>query len=89
MTNLTTHIDDYTDTKKPLFTLIDNHSFYIINYFKKTKLHHIHENTPTQITLYNDNKTLQNHISNIDRTIYNQNIKNNSNLIPNIKPNIP
>ncbi len=58
VTNLTTRIGDYADTGKPLFALVDSHSFYVIGYFEETKLRHIREGAPAQITLYSDNKTL-------------------------------
>lgn len=38
VTNLTTRIGDYADTGKPLFALVDSHSFYVIGYFEETKL---------------------------------------------------
>ncbi len=56
VTNLTTRIGDYADTGKPLFALVDSHSFYVIGYFEETKLRHIREGAPAQITLYSDNK---------------------------------
>ncbi len=59
VTNLTTRIGDYADTGKPLFALVDSHSFYVIGYFEETKLRHIREGAPAQITLYSDNKTLR------------------------------
>lgn len=43
VTNLTTRIGDYADTGKPLFALVDSHSFYVIGYFEETKLRHIRE----------------------------------------------
>ncbi len=58
VTNLTTRIGDYADTGKPLFALVDSHSFYVIGYFEETKLRHIREGAPAQITLYSDNKIL-------------------------------
>ena len=56
VTNLTTRIGDYADTGKPLFALVDSHSFYVIGYFEETKLRHIREGAPAQITLYSDKK---------------------------------
>lgn len=50
VTNLTTRIGDYADTGKPLFALVDSHSFYVIGYFEETKLRHIREGAPAQIT---------------------------------------
>ena len=72
VTNLTTRIGDYADTGKPLFALVDSHSFYVIGYFEETKLRHIREGAPAQITLYSDNKTLRGHVSSIGRAIYDQ-----------------
>ncbi|MHA6497923.1 efflux RND transporter periplasmic adaptor subunit, partial [Escherichia coli] len=48
VTNLTTRIGDYADTGKPLFALVDSHSFYVIGYFEETKLRHIREGAPAQ-----------------------------------------
>ena len=36
VTNLTTRIGDYADTGKPLFALVDSHSFYVIGYFEES-----------------------------------------------------
>lgn len=89
VTNLTTRIGDYADTGKPLFALVDSHSFYVIGYFEETKLRHIREGAPAQITLYRDNKTLQGHVSSIGRAIYDQSVESDSSLIPDVKPNVP
>ncbi len=89
VTNLTTRIGDYADTGKPLFALVDSHSFYVIGYFEETKLRHIREGAPAQITLYSDNKTLQGHVSSIGRAIYDQSVESDSSLIPDVKPNVP
>lgn len=75
VTNLTTRIGDYADTGKPLFALVDSHSFYVIGYFEETKLRHIREGAPAQITLYSDNKTLRGHVSSIGRAIYDQSVE--------------
>ena len=89
VTNLTTRIGDYADTGKPLFALVDSHSFYVIGYFEEAKLRHIREGAPAQITLYSDNKTLQGHVSSIGRAIYDQSVESDSSLIPDVKPNVP
>ncbi|EEW8146309.1 HlyD family secretion protein [Escherichia coli] len=89
VTNLTTRIGDYADTGKPLFALVDSHSFYVIGYFEETKLRHIREGAPAQITLYSDNKTLQGHVFSIGRAIYDQSVESDSSLIPDVKPNVP
>jgi predicted oxidoreductase len=89
VTNLTTRIGDYADTGKPLFALVDSHSFYVIGYFEETKLSHIREGAPAQITLYSDNKTLRGHVSSIGRAIYDQSVESDSSLIPDVKPNVP
>ena len=77
------------DAGKPLFALVDSHSFYVIGYFEETKLRHIREGAPAQITLYSDNKTLQGHVSSIGRAIYDQSVESDSSLIPDVKPNVP
>ncbi|EOT8212093.1 efflux RND transporter periplasmic adaptor subunit [Escherichia albertii] len=89
VTNLTTRAGDYADTGKPQFALVDSRSFYVVGYFEETKLRHIKEGAPAQITLYSDNRKLQGHVSSIGRAIYDQSIENDSSLIPDVKPNVP
>ena len=89
VTNLTTRAGDYADTGKPQFALVDSRSFYVVGYFEETKLRHIKEGAPAQITLYSDNRKLQGHVSSIGRAIYDQSVENDSSLIPNVKPNVP
>ncbi|EHX2144144.1 efflux RND transporter periplasmic adaptor subunit [Escherichia albertii] len=89
VTNLTTRAGDYADTGKPQFVLVDSRSFYVVGYFEETKLRHIKEGAPAQITLYSDNRKLQGHVSSIGRAIYDQSVENDSNLIPDVKPNVP
>ena len=86
---LTTRIGDYADTGKPLFALVDSHSFYVIGYFEETKLRHIREGAPAQITLYSDNKTLRGHVSSIGRAIYDQSVESDSSLIPDVNLTSP
>ncbi|CTU90141.1 HlyD-family secretion protein [Escherichia albertii] len=88
-TNLTTRAGDYADTGKPQFALVDSRSFYVVGYFEETKLRHIKEGAPAQITLYSDNRKLQGHVSSIGRAIYDQSVENDSSLIPDVKPNVP
>ncbi|MCZ8549527.1 HlyD family secretion protein [Escherichia albertii] len=89
VTNLTTRAGDYADTGKPQFALVDSRSFYVVGYFEETKLCHIKEGAPAQITLYSDNRKLQGHVSSIGRAIYDQSVENDSSLIPDVKPNVP
>ncbi|KAF0954663.1 efflux RND transporter periplasmic adaptor subunit [Escherichia albertii] len=89
VTNLTTRAGDYADTGKPQFALVDSRSFYVVGYFEETKLRHIKEGAPAQITLYSDNRKLQGHVSSIGRAIYDQSVENDSSLIPDVKPNVP
>lgn len=89
VTNLTTRAGDYADTGKPQFALVDSRSFYVVGYFEETKLRHIKEGAPAQITLYSDNRKLQGHVSSIGRAIYDQSVENDSSLIPDMKPNVP
>ncbi|EPU6502487.1 HlyD family secretion protein [Escherichia albertii] len=89
VTNLTTRAGDYANTGKPQFALVDSRSFYVVGYFEETKLRHIKEGAPAQITLYSDNRKLQGHVSSIGRAIYDQSVENDSSLIPDVKPNVP
>ncbi|WP_059257474.1 efflux RND transporter periplasmic adaptor subunit [Escherichia albertii] len=89
VTNLTTRAGDYADTGKPQFALVDSRSFYVVGYFEETKLRHIKEGAPAQITLYSDNRKLQGHVSSIGQAIYDQSVENDSSPIPDVKPNVP
>lgn len=89
VTNLSTRTGDYASTGKPLFALVDSHSFYVMGYFEETKLRHIQDGAPALITLYSGNIKLQGHVSGIGRAIYDQSVESNSGLVPDIKPNVP
>lgn len=89
VTNLSTRVGDYATTGQPVFALVDSHSFYVVGYFEETKLRHIREGTPAQITLYSGHGTLQGHVSSIGRAIYDQSVETDSGLVPDIKPNVP
>ena len=89
VTNLSTRTGDYASTGKPLFALVDSHSFYVMGYFEETKLRHIREGAPALITLYSGDIKLQGHVSSIGRAIYDQSVESDSGLIPDIKPNVP
>ncbi len=89
ITNLSTRTGDFATTGQPLFALVDSHSFYVMGYFEETKLHHIREGAPAQITLYSGNIKLQGHVSSIGRAIYDQSVESDSGLVPDIKPNVP
>lgn len=89
VTNLSTRVGDYATTGKPLFALVDSHSFYVVGYFEETKLRHIREGAPAQITLYSSAVSLQGHVSSIGRAIYDQSVETDSGLVPDVKPNIP
>ncbi|SUG70099.1 multidrug resistance efflux pump [Salmonella enterica subsp. enterica] len=65
VTNLSTRTGDYASTGKPLFALVDSHSFYVMGYFEETKLRHIREGEPALITLYSGNVKLQGHVGSI------------------------
>lgn len=60
-----------------------------MGYFEETKLRHIREGAPAQITLYSGNIKLQGHVSSIGRAIYDQSVESDSGLVPDIKPNVP
>lgn len=89
ITNLSTRVGDYATQGKPVFALVDSHSFYVIGYFEETKLRHIREGAPAQITLYSSAETLQGHVASIGRAIYDQSVETDSGLVPDIKPNVP
>lgn len=89
ITNLSTRTGDFATSGQPLFALVDSHSFYVMGYFEETKLRHIREGAPAQITLYSGNIKLQGHVSSIGRAIYDQSVESDSGLVPDIKPNVP
>ena len=89
ITNLSTRTGVFATTGQPLFALVDSHSFYVMGYFEETKLRHIREGAPAQITLYSGNIKLQGHVSSIGRAIYDQSVESDSGLVPDIKPNVP
>ena len=89
ITNLSTRVGDYATVGHPVFALVDSHSFYVLGYFEETKLRHIREGDSAQVILYSSKKTLQGHVSSIGRAIVDQSVEGGSELVANIKPNIP
>lgn len=89
VTNLSSRVGNYASTGKPVFALIDSHSFYAIGYFEETKLRHIQAGAETKIILYSGNVALTGHIASIGHAIYDQSVENGASLVPEIKPNIP
>lgn len=89
VTNLSARVGNYATTGQPVFALVDSRSFYVVGYFEETKLRHIQQGAPAQITLYSGTQTLQGHVSSIGRAIYDQSVETDSGLVPDIKPNVP
>lgn len=89
VTNLTTRVGNYATAGRPVFALIDSHSFYVVGYFEETKLRHIRQGDRADIVLYSDNRTLQGHVSSIGRAIHDQSLATEGSLVADIKPTIP
>ncbi|BDH46128.1 membrane fusion protein of YdhJK efflux pump [Salmonella enterica subsp. enterica serovar Choleraesuis] len=89
VTNLSTRIGDYATAGKPVFALVDSHSFYVVGYFEETKLRNIHPGAKAQVTLYSDDRRLEGTVSSIGRAIYDQSVETDSNLVPDVRPNVP
>lgn len=89
VTNLTSRVGNYASEGKPVFALVDSHSFYVVGYFEETKLRRIQPGNAVQIVLYNGNQKLSGKVESIGRAIYDQSIESDSDLVPDIKPNVP
>jgi len=89
VTHLLTRTGDYATTGQPVFALVDSHSFYVVGYFEETKLRHIQPGNPANIILYSGHRPLSGKVESIGRAIYDQSIENESDLVPDIKPNVP
>ncbi|WP_435926620.1 efflux RND transporter periplasmic adaptor subunit [Dryocola sp. BD613] len=89
ITNLSTRTGDYATTGQPVFALVDSHSFYVVGYFEETKLRHIQPGNPANIILYSGHQPLSGKVESIGRAIYDQSIESESDLVPDIKPNVP
>lgn len=89
VTNLTTRVGNYATAGRPVFALIDSHSFYVVGYFEETKLRHIRQGDRADIVLYSDDRTLQGHVSSIGRAIHDQSLATEGSLVADIKPTIP
>jgi RND family efflux transporter MFP subunit len=89
VTNLSTRVGNYASEGKPVFALIDSHSFYVVGYFEETKLRHIRAGDRADIILYSTGQKLQGHVSSIGRAIYDQSVESDSDLVADIKPNVP
>jgi RND family efflux transporter MFP subunit len=89
VTNLTSRVGNYASEGKPVFALVDSHSFYVVGYFEETKLRRIQPGNAVQIVLYNGNQKLSGKVESMGRAIYDQSIESDSDLVPDIKPNVP
>lgn len=89
VTNLSTRVGDYAATGQSIFALVDSHSFYIVGYFEETKLRHIVPGAKARITLYSDDRRLTGTVASIGRAIYDQSVETDSNLVPDVRPNVP
>lgn len=73
----------------PLIGLIDASSFYVQGYFEETKLKHIQEGSKADITLFSSNQKLTGVVESVGRGIVDQSEMASSELLANIKPNVP
>lgn len=89
VTNLSTRTGNYATVGQPIFALVDSHSFYVVGYFEETKLRHIQPGDATQIVLYSGHIPLSGKVQSIGRAIYDQSVESDSDLVPDIKPNVP
>lgn len=89
ITNLQTRKGNYATAGTPLVGLVDIHSFYVLGYFEETKLKNIREGSQADITLFNGNIPLQGRVESIGRAIYDQSLDTPSDLLMNVKPNVP
>ncbi|MBJ3814018.1 HlyD family secretion protein [Shimwellia pseudoproteus] len=89
VTNLTTREGNFATAGQPVFALVDSHSFYVLGYFEETKLHNIRVGDSARIILYNGGSEITGTVDSIGRAIFDQSTENSSDLIPDVKPNIP
>ncbi len=89
ITNLSTRPGNYATSGSPVFALVDSHSFYVVGYFEETKLRNIRPGAQADITLYNGHQKLDGKVSSIGRAIYDQSVETDSQLVADIKPNVP
>lgn len=89
ITNLQARVGNYATAGTPLVALVDTHSFYVLGYFEETKLRHIREGRKADIVLYNGNIRLQGVVESIGRAIYDQSAGSSSDLLMDVKPNVP
>ena len=89
VTNLSTRTGNYATAGQPVFALVDSHSFYVVGYFEETKLRHIQPGDLAEIVLYSGHVALSGKVQSIGRAIYDQSVESDSDLVADIKPNVP
>ncbi|GKX54857.1 membrane protein [Leminorella grimontii] len=89
LTNLQTRIGSYATAGSPLVALVDTNSFYVMGYFEETKLGNIKPGLKADITLYSGNAALSGEVESIGRAIYDQSVDPDSDMLMNVKPNVP
>ncbi|MRT10960.1 efflux RND transporter periplasmic adaptor subunit [Enterobacteriaceae bacterium RIT711] len=89
VTNISTRTGNYATSGQPVFALVDSHSFYVVGYFEETKLRHIQPGDLAEIVLYSGHVPLSGKVQSIGRAIYDQSVESDSELVADIKPNVP
>lgn len=89
VTHLSTRTGNYATTGIPIFALVDSNSFYVVGYFEETKLQNIQPRNLAKIILYSNHQPLSGTVESIGRAIYDQSVESDTDLVPDIKPNVP
>lgn len=87
VTNFTLRKGIYAATGKPVMTLVDTDSFYIVGYFEETKLQNIHTGMIAQVHVMGEPSKLTGHVTGLSAGIEDRDVSTASaTLLPNVNP---
>ena len=87
VTNFTLRKGIYAATGKPVLTLVDTDSFYIVGYFEETKLKNIHTGMTAQVHVMGEPSQLTGHVTGLSAGVEDRDVSTASTtLLPNVNP---
>lgn len=87
VTNFTLRKGIYAATGKPVMTLVDTDSFYIVGYFEETKLQNIHTGMTAQVHVMGEAGKITGHVTGLSAGIEDRDVSTaTTTLLPNVNP---
>ncbi len=86
VTNFTLRKGIYAGLGKPVMTLVDTDSFYVVGYFEETKLQNIHAGMKAKVHVMGEQTEILGHVTGLSAGIEDRDVSTGTNLLPNVNP---